>query len=89
MISCKKVLEPASDPQPNIMKLVLVRTNQEVGSMGVGAGLYIDVVVVKRSRSLSHLLTSSCEYLASSQTSQQIDSDTEFDQLRATADTSL
>ena len=33
----------------------------EVGSMGVGAGLYMyDVVVKKSSRSLSHLLMSSC-----------------------------
>jgi len=43
-----------------MMKLVLERTNEEVGSMGVGAGLYMYVVVVKSSRSLSHLLMSSC-----------------------------
>ena len=42
------------------MKLVLERTNYEVGSIGVGAGLYMYVVVVKSSRSLSHLLMSSC-----------------------------
>ena len=78
MISCKEVGEPASDPQRNIMKLVFVRTNWEVGSMGVVAGLYIDVVVVKSSRSLSRHLTSCCEYLVSSQTSRQIDSDTQF-----------
>ena len=42
------------------LKLVLERTNYEVGSMGVGAGLYMYVVVVKSSRSLSHLLMSSC-----------------------------
>jgi len=30
--------------------------------MGVGAGLYMYDVVVKSSRSLSHLLMSSCEY---------------------------
>ena len=33
--------------------------NYEVGSMGVGAGLYMYDVVVKSSRSLSHLLMSS------------------------------
>jgi len=32
--------------------------NQEVGSMGVGAGLYMYDVVVKSSRSLSHDLIS-------------------------------
>jgi len=31
--------------------------------MGVGTGLYMYDVVVKRSRSLSHLLMSSCMYL--------------------------
>jgi len=30
--------------------------------MGVGSGLYMYDVVVKRSRSLSHLLMSSCTY---------------------------
>jgi len=34
--------------------------NSEVGSMGVGAGLYVYDFVVKSSRSLSHLLMSSC-----------------------------
>jgi len=34
--------------------------NQEVGSMGVGADLYMYDVVVKSSRSPSHLLMSSC-----------------------------
>jgi len=34
--------------------------NQELSSMGVGAGLYMYDIVVKRSRSLSHLLISSC-----------------------------
>jgi len=33
--------------------------------MGVGAGLYMYDVVVKSSRSLSHLLMSSCWYVAS------------------------
>jgi len=47
MISCKDVREPASGSQCNIMKLVPVRTNLEVGSVGVGAGLYMYVVVVK------------------------------------------
>jgi len=47
------------------MKLVLERTNFEVGSMGVGAGLYMHVVVVKSPRSLSHLLMSSCLHLRS------------------------
>jgi len=46
MISCKDVQEPASGSQRNIMKLVLERTNYEVGSMGIGAGLYMYVVVV-------------------------------------------
>jgi len=32
--------------------------------MAVGAGLYMNDVVVKRSRSLSHLLMSSCYYRA-------------------------
>ena len=32
--------------------------------MGVGAGLYMCDVVVKSSRSLSHLLMSSCQYRA-------------------------
>jgi len=32
--------------------------------VGVGAGLYMYDVVVKRSRSLSHLLISSCSYIA-------------------------
>jgi len=31
--------------------------------VGVGSGLYMYDVVVKRSRSLSHLLMSSCEHL--------------------------
>jgi len=31
--------------------------------MGVGAGLYMYDVVVKRSRSLSYLLMSSCSYI--------------------------
>jgi len=43
------------------VKLVLERTNYEVGSIGVGAGLYMYIVVVKSSRSLSHLLMSSCK----------------------------
>jgi len=60
MISCKDVREPASGSQHNIMKLVFERKNLEVGSLGVGAGLYMYVVVVKSSRSLSHLLVSSC-----------------------------
>ena len=34
--------------------------NYKVGSMGVGTGLYMYDVVVKSSRSLSHLLMSSC-----------------------------
>jgi len=34
--------------------------NYEVGSMGVGAGLYMYDAVVKCSRSLSHLMMSSC-----------------------------
>jgi len=34
--------------------------NYEVGSMGVGAGLYVYDVVVKSSRSVPHLLLSSC-----------------------------
>jgi len=38
----------------------MLSRNYEVGSMGVGAGLYMYVVVVKSSRSLSHLLMSSC-----------------------------
>jgi len=42
------------------VKLVLERTNYEVGSMGVGTGLYLYVVVVKSSPWLSHLLMSSC-----------------------------
>jgi len=32
----------------------------EIGSMGVGAGHYMYDVVVESSRSLSHLLVSSC-----------------------------
>jgi len=53
MISCKDVREPASGSQRNIMKLVLERTKYQVGSVVVGAGLYVYVVVVKSSRSLS------------------------------------
>jgi len=34
--------------------------NYEVGSIGVGAGLYMYDVVLKSSRLLSHLLMSSC-----------------------------
>jgi len=60
MTSCKDVREPACGSRRNIMKLVLERTNYEVGSMCVGAGLYMYDVVVKSSRSLSHLLMSSC-----------------------------
>ena len=39
MISCKDFREPDSGSQRYIMKLVLERTNQELGSMGVGAGV--------------------------------------------------
>jgi len=52
MISCKDVQEPASGSQRNIMKLVLERTNYEVGSMGIGAGLYMYVIVVVHVRCL-------------------------------------
>jgi len=44
-------------------RTALISRNQEVGSMGVGAGLYMCDVVVKSSRSLSHLLISSCQCL--------------------------
>jgi len=57
MISCKDVREPASGSQREYM--VLERTNYEVGSMGVGAGLYMYAVVVKSPRSLYHQLMSS------------------------------
>jgi len=60
MISCKDVREPISDSQRNVMKLV-TRT-YKLGSRfsGRSTGLYMYVVVVKTSRSLSHLLMSSC-----------------------------
>ena len=57
MISCKDIREPSSGSQ---REAGTERTNYEVGSMGVGAGLYMYVDVVKSSRSLSHLLMSSC-----------------------------
>ena len=46
-----------------VHRLPLTRSysrNYELSVMGVGPGLYLYVVVVKRSRSLSHLLMSSC-----------------------------
>jgi len=46
MISCKDVREPASGSQREYM--VLERTNYEIGSMGVDAGLYMHAVVVKK-----------------------------------------
>jgi len=59
MISCKDVREPVSGSQSNIMKLVHERTIISRFKMGVGACLYMYVVVVKSSRSLSYLLMSS------------------------------
>jgi len=50
--------------------------------MGVGSGLYMYDVVVKRSRSLSHLLMSSCINTCQMQTLQQY-----VDKYKCTANT--
>jgi len=59
MISCKDVREPVSGSQSNIMKLVHERTIISRFNGRRRLPIYMYVVVVKSSRSLSYLLMSS------------------------------